>query len=261
MTDLIVDNLSVTAGDASLVQNASFALRPGELVVLLGPNGAGKTSLLRGAIGLTPVQNGKATLGENDTATLPPQTRARQLSYLPQARPLAWPIRVADVVALGRFAHGAALSKMNETDQAAVDAAIADCSLTHLVDRRTDTLSGGELARVHFARALAATTPMLIADEPIAALDPRHQFGIMDIIAAYVQRGNGALVVLHDIAIAARYATRLIWMQSGKIIADGTVKQTLTSERIADVYGIQARVTDETVQLLGPATPPEMSPR
>ncbi len=261
MTDLIIDMLSVTAGNAPLVQNASFELRSGELVVLLGPNGAGKTSLLRGAIGLAPLQNGCAKLDGEETSTLLPQARARKISYLPQARPLAWPIRVKDVVALGRFAHGAALSKLSYADQAAVDAALADCALSHLAERRTDTLSGGELARVHFARALAADTPMLIADEPIAALDPRHQFGIMDIIAAYVQRGNGALVVLHDIALAARYASRLIWMQTGKIIADGPVEETLTPDRIADVYGIHANVIDRTVQLLGPVTGSEASPR
>lgn len=253
MTNLIVKNLSVSAGDTTLVHDASFALQPGELVVLLGPNGAGKTSLLRGALGLAPLQSGIAEVEGQNTATLKAQKRARKMSYLPQSRPLAWPIRVKDVVALGRFAHGAALSKLSEQDQSAVDSALNACALSHLSDRRTDTLSGGELARVHFARALAADTPLLIADEPIAALDPRHQFGIMDIIAAYVSNGNGALVVLHDIALAARYATRIIWMRDGCITADGPVEATLTEARIAKTYGIQTKVNGRTVQLLGPS--------
>lgn len=252
MTGLIVKEMTVTAGNAPLVQGASFTLSPGELVVLLGPNGAGKTSLLRGALGLTPRDAGTALIDGDNTASLAPQARARKISYLPQARALAWPICVKDVVALGRFAHGASISRLNETDKAAIDAALSACELQSLAHRRTDTLSGGELTRVHFARALAAQTPFLVADEPIAALDPRHQFAIMDILAAYVQQGNSVLVVLHDISLAVRYASRLIWMQSGHIIADGRVEETLTAERLSSVYGIRSEIHGRDVRLIGP---------
>ena len=180
-----------------------------------------------------------------------PGERAQKIAYLPQIRPLAWPNQVRDIVALGRFSHGAALGRLKQDDAAAVDRAITACDLHHLIDRTADTLSGGELARVHCARAIATEAPLLIADEPTAALDPRHQFRILDLIKSFVDRGGGALLVLHDIELAARYATRLIWMKDGKIVADGTPSETLSAERLADVYDIEAHVEDGRIHMAG----------
>jgi len=164
---------------------------------------------------------------------------------------LAWPNTVRDVVALGRYSHGASLGKLNVMDAAAVDKAIADCDVAHLATRKTDTLSGGELARVHCARAFAAQAPLLIADEPVAALDPRHQFRVMDLIKGFVAQGSGALVVLHDIALAAQYADRLIWMKEGVIHANGSPIKTLSKQRLADIYGVNAKIDGLKVQING----------
>lgn len=251
MSEIIVSGLSVTAQDATLVKNASFTLKPGELIAVLGPNGAGKTSLLRGTMGLIAINDGQAHLNGAATADLSPMVRAQSVAYLPQARPLAWPNSVRDVVALGRFAHGATLGRLGEVDAPAVDAAIAACDIMHLAKRQTDTLSGGELARVHCARAFAAKAPLLIADEPVAALDPRHQFRIMDLIRGFVDDGGGAMVVLHDVALAARYADRLIWMKDGEIIADGSPEETLTPQRMQDIYGVRARIEGANVVIEG----------
>ena len=154
-------------------------------------------------------------------------------------------------VALGRYAYGAAPGRLSAEDADAVDQAIRRCDLTDLTDRQTDTLSGGELARVHCARAFAADAPLLVADEPVAALDPRHQFRIMDIVRDYVDGGCGALVVLHDISLAARYATRIVWMKDSRIVADGSPEETLTPERLADIYGVRATVSGRTVEIEG----------
>lgn len=251
MTELVVTDLSRTAGKTHLFENASFTLSPGELVCLLGPNGAGKTSLLRTALALEKRTSGMVTLGGVDSERLTPMERARKVAYLPQQRPLAWPNSVRDVVALGRFAYGAAPGKLKQADANAVNNAIDLCDLGGLMHRTTDTLSGGELARVHCARAFAADAPLLIADEPVAALDPRHQFRIMDIIQSYVARGGGAIVVLHDISLAARYASRLIWMKDGNIVADGTPAATLTSERLAEIYGVRATTDGTHVEIEG----------
>lgn len=251
MTELTVSNLTIKARDAVLVSAASFALNTGELVVLLGPNGAGKTSLIRGVLNLDRPAAGTALLGGKSLAALTPSQRAREIAYLPQIRPLAWPNRVRDIVALGRFSHGAAMGKLSSEDDAAVSSALASCDLLHLEHRGADTLSGGELARVHCARAFASECPLLIADEPTASLDPRHQFRILDLIKAYVDAGGGALLVLHDIELAARYATRLIWMKDGKIVADGPVEDTLTEERLAEVYSVQATVDGRRVVMDG----------
>ncbi len=244
-------NITVLAPGATLVENASLVLEAGELVALLGPNGAGKTSLLRASLGLSKPAKGHVILGGDLVQALTPMQRARRISYLPQIRPLAWPNTVHDVVALGRYSHGASLGRLKTEDAEAVDAAINACDIQELSQRKTDTLSGGELARVHCARAFAAQAPLLIADEPVAALDPRHQFRVMDLLKNYVRNGQGALVVLHDIALAAKYADRFIWMKDGQIQAQGSPEETLTEERLAQIYGIKSRVDGSKVVVEG----------
>ena len=250
--ELQAQYLTVMAGAATLVKEASFSLRAGELVALLGPNGAGKTSLLRGAIGLTPPTAGWVRIDGEDTAGMTPRRRARRLAYLPQNRPLAWPNPVRDVVALGRFSHGAALGRLRGVDRRAVERALAACDLERLARRSTATLSGGELARVHCARAFAAEAPLLIADEPTAELDPYHQFRVMELIRSFVGEGGGALVVLHDVVLARRYADRLLWMKGGRIVADGTPAATLSAARLKEIYGVRGRVEGTRVEIEGP---------
>ncbi len=249
---LCARGLTLAAVGATLVQGATFRLRPGELVALLGPNGAGKTSLLRGAIGLMPRVSGWARIDGQDTARMPPRHRARRLAYLPQNRPLAWSNPVRDVVALGRFSHGAALGRLRGADRQGVERALAACDLERLAGRSTATLSGGELARVHCARAFAAEAPLLIADEPVAELDPHHQFRVMDLIRDFVDQGGGALAVLHDVALARRYADRLIWMKGGRIVADGPPAETLSASRLAEIYAVRGRVEGDRVEMEGP---------
>lgn len=247
-------NISVVKDGQSLVKDASFTLKPGELTVLLGPNGAGKTSLLQASLGIERPNAGTAMVDGHNIASLSPQARARKISYLPQTRPLAWPARAADIVALGRFAYGASPARLGDDDRRAIDKAITACELTHLAERAADTLSGGELARLHFARTLAAQTDYLIADEPVAALDPQHQFRILDLIRSYVDTGNSALIILHDINLAARYADQLLWMKDGEIVARGSVKDSLSPERIEQIYNIQAEIKDGHVRLFNKTT-------
>ena len=184
-----------------------------------------------------------------DVQKLSPIKRARHIAYLPQTRLLAWPNIVTDVVALGRFAYGTNPAKLSPSDKAIIDKAMIACDIVHLAERRADSLSGGELARVHCARIFAAQAPFLIADEPVAALDPRHQIRIMKLIKNYVSTERGALVVLHDINLAAQSADRLIWMKDGRIIADGTPKDTLTVERMADVFRVKARINKSHISI------------
>ncbi len=245
MTELVAENISLRVGDATLLHDASLTLRAGELVAVLGPNGAGKTSLLRAMLGLADLTDGSVRLDGLECARLSAAERARKVSYLPQRRPLAWPNTVRDIVALGRFAHGAALGRLSSEDSAAVEDALTACDLNTLADRNADSLSGGELARVHFARALAARTPLLIADEPVAALDPRHQLRIAALIRKFVDGGGGALVVLHEVELAARFADRLVWMSGGKIVAAGSPRETLSAQIMHDVYGVRARIESD----------------
>ena len=242
MTELQLQNICVEKDGAQLLKDASLRLNAGELVALVGPNGAGKTTLLKCALGLMKPTSGVVTIDGAPIETLSPIDRAQKIAYLPQMRPLAWPIAVRDVVALGRYAYGTSVAGLKSDDARAVENAMKDCGVKALSQRRTDTLSGGELARVHIARTLAGETPLLLADEPIASLDPRHQFKIMDLISGYVKDGGGAIVILHDIALAARFANRMIWMSEGAVVADGAPAETLTIERMRDVFGVAASV-------------------
>ena len=257
MTELAAQGLHVVMGGREVVRGASVRVAPGELVALLGPNGAGKTMLLRAVLGLVKRSRGQVEAGGGDPARLTAAERARRMAYLPQSRPLAWPVRVRDVVALGRFAHGASPGRLRGEDAAAVERALSACGLAPLSDRACSTLSGGEVSRTHVARALAAEAPLLLADEPTAALDPLHQHRIMTLIRAYADAGNGALVVLHEAALAARFADRLTWMKEGCVVADGPPEDTLTPERMAQVYGVRAAVRrmeeDWVVSVAGPA--------
>lgn len=248
---LVAENITVKAQNSALVENASFSLQQGRLTALLGPNGAGKTTLLRAAMGLCKPEAGRVLIDGEEVYTLSPMRRARRVAYLPQRRPMAWPNTVRDVVALGRYSHGASLGRLKAKDAHAVDAAIEACDIVSLAHRKTDTLSGGEMARVHCARAFAAQAPLLIADEPVAALDPLHQFRVMDLLKDYTENGRGVLVVLHDISLAARYADHLIWMKGGRILADGSPEETLTEIRLSEIYGVKSRVSGGKVTIEG----------
>lgn len=253
MAELRASKLAYTRRGNSIVRALDLCLNQGELVVLLGPNGAGKTTLLRLLLGLLPPSSGAACINGEAVNSLGNEARARTVAYLPQQRELAWPARVRDVVALGRFAYGGSLGSLGDADAQAVAQALERCELAALADREASTLSGGEQARMHCARALAAQTPLLLADEPTAALDPLHQYRVLELFRNYVNAGGGAMLVLHDVALAARYADRLVWMRDGTILADGTVEHTLDAARLEEVYGVSSTVEARSVIITGEA--------
>jgi iron complex transport system ATP-binding protein len=244
VTNWAFDKVSVGLGGAKVVSDATFGVTNGELVAVLGANGAGKSSLIKAGLGLLACDSGAVLLDGQNPAKLPTGVRARQVAYLPQSRPLAWPLSVRDVVALGRFAFGAAPGRLGKADADAVEAAIGACNIVHLADRATDTLSGGELARVHVARALAAQAPLLVADEPTAALDPAQALGVTQVVADFCAKGGAALVILHDISLAARFASRIIVMSQGAILVDAPPTQALTPDILRRAFGIDARLAE-----------------
>ena len=238
---LRVKNLSVSIDDNVLLDNVDLTISSGEFVAILGSNGAGKSTLLR-AITSLQKYSGEISWGEHSIRNLSITDRAKTLSYLSQDRPTSWPIRVCDVVALGRYAYGVGPGKLSPADQTVVNEAIDNCDLHHLTDRSIDTLSGGEQARVHCARTFASDAALLLADEPTTSLDPKHQLEILALLRGYTTESKSCLVVMHEPALAARFADRLIWMKDGRIIASGTPSDTLTSEMMAEVYGVRASV-------------------
>lgn len=252
---LTLDAVSVLRGGRAVLDTVSMTVAAGELVGLLGPNGAGKTTLMRAALGLQP-SRGRIALAGVELATLPPRLRALRAAYIPQDRSIAWPLTVASLVALGRTPHRATPAE----DAAAVDAALATMELAPLRERPATDLSGGERARVLIARALAQDAPLLLADEPVAGLDPAHGVGLMATFRGLARAGRGVLVSLHDLGLAVRWCDRVVLLDRGRVAADGPPLEVLTPARLAAVYGITAHfgadATGPILQPVGLATSP-----
>ncbi|MCR6645040.1 MAG: ABC transporter ATP-binding protein [Terricaulis sp.] len=238
---LSLQNASVDLGARRVLDGVSITITPGEVVALLGPNGAGKTTLMRAGLGLTPLAEGAARLGGDDPSRLSPRQRALKAAYLPQRPQAIWPLAVEALVALGRYAHGAAPERLSPPDQAAVDAALAACALAPLRKRRMDELSGGEKARAHLARALAQAAPLLVLDEPTAGLDPAQALGVADIVRAQAGAGRAVLLSTHDIALALRAADRFVVLRAGRVLAEGGA-DVLTPDVLEAAYGRKARL-------------------
>lgn len=238
MSLLTLRDLTVRRGDCPVVDRVSLSLGAGECIGLIGPNGAGKTTLLRGALGLLPAE------GESTLAALPPAERARTAAWMPQAREIAWPVTVERLIALGRIPHLPRGARLRAADRTAIDAAIARMGLESYRHRIATQLSGGEQAQVLIARALAQETPLLIADEPTAGLDPAHQIATMEVFAGLAREGRSVIVSLHDLGLAARHCTRLLMMERGRLVADGPPAEVLRPDLVDRVFGITAFYED-----------------
>jgi len=239
MTLLEIDRLNVSLGRKPVIRDLSFKIAEGEFVGLIGPNGAGKSTLLRTILGLAPSQ-GKITIDGRTAASLSPNDRARKIAYLGQEREIAWAVPVEMLVALGRTPHRPTFAALGETDRAAIERAIGRMELEAFLGRAATELSGGEKARVLIARALAQETPLLLADEPTAGLDPSHQIGLMRLFADLAAEGRSVVASLHDLGLAARWCSRLLLIDAGRIVADGSPTEVLTPQRLRDVYGVEA---------------------
>lgn len=245
MNALSARAISLLLGKKLVVDHLEIAVDANEFVGLIGPNGAGKSSVLRLLAGLLPSATGSINLQYRNTTIpidkIPALNRAKLLAYLAQNENPVWPLSVRNVVALGRTPWAARM-RASADDEVAIQRAMQMTNVLELADRPITELSGGELQRTLLARVFAGKPHIILADEPIAALDVYHQLHIMELLQAHAQQGGAVIAALHDLSLAARFCSRLILMHHGKIIAEGEPAHVLTAENMATVYGIQAHV-------------------
>lgn len=244
--DLIAQDLAVTLGGQVILDGIDGRFRPGEVTAIVGPNGAGKSTLLACLAGLRRPDGGRVRLGEAPVLALPHRERARSIGFLPQTPEIAWAVDVETLVGLGRTPHSGARG-LSEADHVAVRAALVRTHMTRFARRDVTTLSGGERARALLARVLAGEPSWLLADEPLAGLDPGHQLDTVDLLRAFAaEDGHGVVMTLHDLDVALRLATRVIVLAGGKLIADGAPLQALTPAVLAQAYGVEAAIVAGT---------------
>ncbi len=236
---LALQDIRARLGAREVLQGVSLTIGEGEFVGLIGPNGAGKSTLLRAVLGLVPA-TGRFAIAGRDVSAMASKTRGREIAYLPQEREIAWPVAVEDAVALGRLPYRKPFGGESEADQAAVSQAMARMDIESLRGRPATELSGGEKARVLIARALAQQAPLLLADEPTAGLDPSHQIALMQLFGELAREGRGVIASMHDLGLAARWCTRLVLIDKGRVVADDVPEAVLTPERLEAVYGVEA---------------------
>ena len=237
---LTAHSVNVKLSGRAVLNDISLALSAGHLVALVGPNGAGKTTLLRALAGLVP-SDGTIHVGGDALPSLSLRERARRFAYLPQGHIVHWPLPSRDIVALGRYPHGATdPARLTPGDSEAVLRAMQATDVMEFAARRVTELSGGERSRVALARVLAVEAPVILADEPTSSLDPRHQIDVMKTLRAAADRGTLVMVVTHDLGLAARFADTMLVLSDGRLVSQGAPAEALSEQVMAKVFRISA---------------------
>lgn len=241
---LIVDRLSVTMGIQAILRDVSARFEAGRVTAILGPNGTGKSTLVKAMAALV-TASGSVTLDGATVGGMDPRARARAIGYLPQDAAVHWNMLAREVVALGRLPHRRAPVAPSALDAVAVDRAMAATDTATLATRPVGELSGGERARVLLARVLAGEPRWLLADEPLASLDPAHQIDLLARLQAHARGGAGVVVVLHDLVQAARAADDVLLLKDGGVLAFGPVTTVLTPALLEQAFGVRVAMLDE----------------
>lgn len=213
------------------------------LTAAVGPNGSGKTTLVRALAGLLPLEGGTVTVGGRNASAWPRDEFARVVGVLPQREEILFPLRVAETVMLGRYAHLGPIAAAGDADRAAVSDALERCDVAELSERPVDSLSGGEWQRVRLARALAQAPQALILDEPTASLDIRHEMELFELFRRLTDGGLATLVITHHLNLAARFADHILLLSGGELVAEGPPREVLTRETLGRVFEWPVAVT------------------
>jgi iron complex transport system ATP-binding protein len=237
---LEIEHLTVAYGARHVVQDVSISLAPAEMVALIGPNGAGKSTILRSVSGLVRLAAGEVRVDGERIADIDRTRMARSVAVVPGQTIVAFPMRVEDLVSLGRIPHEHPLLGQRDAGKAAVDVALARVGISELRERDVRELSLGERQLAVLAMAIAQDARLLLLDEPTVHLDLRHQVAVMDLLRDLARRdGVTVLAVMHDIALVRQFFDRLVLLDNGRVIADGPPAEVLTPANVREVYGVE----------------------
>ena len=242
MSLLNATGLGYQIGDLPILKSIDFEINAGELVGLIGPNGAGKSTLLRLLTQVESPGGGDIRLDGQAIDQISAEDRARRIGYLVQGAKAHWPFSVEKLVALGRIPYQKWWQQGSNEDHEKVLQAMQMTETLAYRNRIVTTLSGGEHTLVMLARIMATEPQLIFADEPVAALDPYHQLHVMEILRNHASGQQAAVVVLHDLSLAARFCDRLYLLNHGELYCSGSITEVLSAENIATVYGVQSRI-------------------
>ncbi|HUZ40490.1 MAG TPA: ABC transporter ATP-binding protein [Acidimicrobiales bacterium] len=245
MSSVEVRELSVRAGAKELISNVTLAFEPGTWSTVIGPNGAGKTTLVETIAGLRQPSHGSVSILGHSLATMNERERALRVALVPQHPVVPSGMSVYDYVALGRVAHHGLFHPPSVGDRKIVESVLERLSLVGFRDRDGATLSGGERQRMVLARALTQSTMVVVLDEPITGLDLRHQMDMLELMKHEVHEcGLTVVATLHDLTLAGQFADRLVLLDLGEVVLDGTAAVVIRSDELAKRYGMNLRVVD-----------------
>jgi iron complex transport system ATP-binding protein len=247
MSELRADGLTLAYDGRVIIDSLDLRLPAHGFTVIVGPNACGKSTLLRGLARLLRPRHGSVLLDGDAIHRLPTRQVARRLGLLPQGPVAPAGVTVEGLVRRGRFPHQRLLGGWSTADQRAVDEALDRTDLTGLRHRGVDELSGGQRQRTWIALALAQDTPLLLLDEPTTYLDLRHQLDVLDLLADLDGAGRTIVAVLHDLNHACRYASNLLVMREGSVVAAGDPRDVLTADLVADVFEVPCQVVPDPV--------------
>ena len=233
ITDLVV---SYHQAPRNAVDGVSFPVPRGKLTALAGPNGSGKSSIVRALLRRADVVRGAVSIDGKDVKGFSFADLARKVAVVPQREEAAFPTRVRDYVALGRYPHLGLWRAPDSDDDRAVDQALVQAGVDDLAERDTDALSGGEWQRVRIARALAQETPALVLDEPTTFLDVAHEMAIFELLASLARSGLAVLLVSHQLNLVARFADMIVLLDEGKVATSGAPEEVMNAERLEAIY-------------------------
>jgi iron complex transport system ATP-binding protein len=245
VTRLLGDDLGLAYDRRIVAEGLALAVPDGSFTVIVGPNACGKTTLLRALARLLKPRRGGVYLDGELITSRSSKEVARELGLLPQSSAAPDGITVADLVARGRYPHQRLLRQWSRDDERAVADAMAATRVQDLAERIVDELSGGQRQRVWLAMALAQQTPILLLDEPTTFLDIAHQVEVMDLCAQLHADGRTLVAVLHDLNQACRYATHLVAMRDGAIVAEGAPAAIVTADLVETVFGLPCRIVED----------------